>query len=64
MIMMTTPNKELQLEVEHFIDDIKRALARRDRLDKYEPFEDILVVFYGDVINAGEEALVKLRNRE
>jgi hypothetical protein len=61
---MTTPNKELQLEVERFIDDIKRALARRDRLDKYASFEDILVVFYGDVINAGEEALVKLRNKE
>ena len=60
---MTTPNNELQLEVEQFIDDIKKALARKGK-DKYAPFEDILVIFYGDVINAGEEALVKLRNKE
>jgi len=60
---MITPNKELQLEIEHFIDDIKKALARKGK-DKYAPFEDILVVFYGDILNAGNEALVKLRNKE
>ena len=58
-----TPNKELQKEIELFIDDIMKGSKRGIR-EEFKPYEDIMAMFYGDLINAGNECLDKLRKLE
>lgn len=58
-----TPNKQLQKEIESFIDDAMKGVRKGPRPEMKE-FEDIIASFYGDIINAGNEALTKLRKLE